>query len=219
VTVKRDYPALEPPANLSALLAAAHDDLTRYVRASTDSSAALLAIMASDEPEARQADSPLSGASRVPAAARAMRAGARSLARAIRQRTGRLLGTTLRVLGAVARCALGLAAVAALGAGLFFGVKAGGLIAVLTIGVAVGTGFLMAIVMLVIIGVHQEERRRSIVDRRRPPTLTALLARRVLGSYFYLTPDESRNVDQEPDWTTWPLGAEPHGDGHTAPRA
>jgi hypothetical protein len=46
------------------------------------------------------------------------------------------------------------------------------------------------------IGVHQEERRVTFSDRR-PPTIPALLARRVLGAYVRLL-DEDRAEQGEP---------------------
>jgi hypothetical protein len=48
---------------------------------------------------------------------------------------------------------------------------------------AAGFGLVVIATVLVIIGVHQEERRQTLLNRR-PPTIPALLARRVLGSQF-----------------------------------
>ncbi len=47
---------------------------------------------------------------------------------------------------------------------------------------AAGFAVIAAATVLVIVGVRQEERRGTIVARR-PPSIPALLARRVLGAY------------------------------------
>jgi hypothetical protein len=49
-------------------------------------------------------------------------------------------------------------------------------------------GFTITIIatILVIIGVHQEERRSTFTGR--PPTIPALLARRILGGYLQAPP-------------------------------
>jgi hypothetical protein len=52
---------------------------------------------------------------------------------------------------------------------------------------AAGFAVVVVATILVIIGVHQEERRGTLA-RRPPPTIPALLARRVLGSYIQLLP-------------------------------
>jgi hypothetical protein len=52
-----------------------------------------------------------------------------------------------------------------------------------------GSAVILAATILVIIGVSQEERRRTMA-RHRPPTIPALLARRVLGTYLCLMRDE-----------------------------
>jgi hypothetical protein len=44
--------------------------------------------------------------------------------------------------------------------------------------------------VLVIVGVRQEERRGTVAHKR-PPTISALLARRVLGAYVHLLPRTS----------------------------
>jgi hypothetical protein len=61
---------------------------------------------------------------------------------------------------------------------------------------AAGFALIVAGTILVIIGVHQEERRVTFSDRR-PPTIPALLARRVLGAYVRLL-DEDRAEQGEP---------------------
>ncbi len=50
------------------------------------------------------------------------------------------------------------------------------------LGFAAGAGFAVVVVatIVVIIGIHQEERRNSLL-RGSPPSVVALLARRVLG--------------------------------------
>lgn len=55
---------------------------------------------------------------------------------------------------------------------------------------AVSAGFavIVAATMLAIIGVRQEERCGSLTQQR-PPTIPALLARRVLGAYAHLLSD------------------------------
>jgi len=52
---------------------------------------------------------------------------------------------------------------------------------------AAGTAVVVVATILVIIGVHQEERRGTLA-RRPPPTIPALLARRVLGAHVQLLP-------------------------------
>jgi hypothetical protein len=58
---------------------------------------------------------------------------------------------------------------------------------------AISSGFAVIVIatILVIIGVHDEERRRTLT-RQHPPTITSLLARRVLGTY-------TRQPDQKQD--------------------
>jgi hypothetical protein len=57
-------------------------------------------------------------------------------------------------------------------------------------------GFAVVVVatILVIVGIGQEERRGTLTDER-PPTVPALLARRVLGTYFCLLPEEHDEHD------------------------
>lgn len=57
-----------------------------------------------------------------------------------------------------------------------------------------GFAVILAATILVIIGVRQEERRRTMA-RHPPPTIPALLARRVLGTYLCLLPDEPEERD------------------------
>jgi hypothetical protein len=54
---------------------------------------------------------------------------------------------------------------------------------------AAGFAAIAATTALVIIGVRQEERRQTIASPR-PPTIPALLARRVLGAYIHLPPED-----------------------------
>jgi hypothetical protein len=57
-------------------------------------------------------------------------------------------------------------------------------------------GFAIIIIIatvLVIIGVHQEERRSTLTDR--PPTIPALLARRILGGYLQPPPRPKHERD------------------------
>jgi predicted membrane metal-binding protein len=71
---------------------------------------------------------------------------------------------------------------------------------------AVGAGFALILVatIIVIIGVHQEEAAKTAVRGLRPPTICALLARRVLGAHFYLIPgqlpDTEPPEEEEPPW-------------------
>ena len=53
---------------------------------------------------------------------------------------------------------------------------------------AAGFALIIAATILVIIGVHQEERRATFAGNR-PPTIPALLARRVLGTHVDLLRD------------------------------
>jgi hypothetical protein len=59
---------------------------------------------------------------------------------------------------------------------------------------AAGVTVVIAATALVIAGVRDEEKRGTIADKR-PPTIPALLARRVLGTYAHLT----REDQPEPD--------------------
>ena len=62
-------------------------------------------------------------------------------------------------------------------------------IAALVFATAAGFAVIAAATILVIIGARQEQRHQSIT-RERPPTIPALLARRVLGAYVrQLSPD------------------------------
>lgn len=69
-------------------------------------------------------------------------------------------------------------------------------------------GFAVIIVatVLVIIGVHQEQRvlereGRQVFAHHEPPTILALLARRVLGAHFNVMPaDLSRSSHRKPDF-------------------
>ena len=83
--------------------------------------------------------------------------------------------------------------------------------AIEALGFAVAAGFALIVVatILVIIGIHQEERQRTIIRGRRPPTVCALLARRVLGGHFYLIPEEQPEQEdsgEEPPWFERPVG-------------
>jgi hypothetical protein len=60
---------------------------------------------------------------------------------------------------------------------------------------AAGFALMLAAVVLVIIGVRQECKRGTL-PRGRPPTVTALLTRRVLGAHFYLLPGEPPERDE-----------------------
>jgi hypothetical protein len=54
---------------------------------------------------------------------------------------------------------------------------------------AAGFAVIAAATILVIIGVRQEERRWTLTDST-PPTIAALLARRILGTHGHLPPGE-----------------------------
>ncbi|HYK68717.1 MAG TPA: hypothetical protein VEV45_12275 [Streptosporangiaceae bacterium] len=71
-------------------------------------------------------------------------------------------------------------------------------VAVVAVVAAVGFGLILAVVLLVIIGVHQEERRLTFA-RQRAPTPAARLARLIVGRYVR------------------PVEPEPQADGRTAP--
>jgi hypothetical protein len=74
---------------------------------------------------------------------------------------------------------------------------------------AAGFAVIVVATILVIIGIHQEERQRTIIRGRRPPTVCALLARRVLGAHCYLIPEEQPEQeasDEEPPWFERPVG-------------
>jgi hypothetical protein len=60
----------------------------------------------------------------------------------------------------------------------------------------ISAGFTVIVIatILVIIGVRDEERRRTLT-RQHPPTITSLLARRVLGTYTRQPP---RKLDEQP---------------------
>jgi hypothetical protein len=222
VTVNRDYPypAHDPPVNLSAVLAATQSDLTEYVRARTDSSAALLAIMASGDADAQTASAPIPPA-RTATKIRLAASTVRSLAAAPRRLIARR--TAKRALGIAAWWALGLVIGAALVAGIVAGVEAGGiaLIEVIAFAFAAGVSFIVIATVMVIIGIHQEVRRMTVLDGDRPPTACALLARRVLGSHFYLTSREPPRLDnggEDAPWLVRPLRPESRRDRRAAPR-
>jgi hypothetical protein len=60
---------------------------------------------------------------------------------------------------------------------------------------AAGFGVVVVATVLVIVGVRQEERRGAMA-KMRPPTIPALLARRVLGTYVrLLREDQTRRND------------------------
>lgn len=63
---------------------------------------------------------------------------------------------------------------------------------------AAGFAAIAAATALVIIGVRQEERRQTIASTR-PPTIPALLARRVLGAYIQLLPQDSPAAENPAD--------------------
>lgn len=67
-------------------------------------------------------------------------------------------------------------------------------IVVLLFAVAAGFAVVVMATILVIIGVRQEERRGTLA-RKRPPTIPALLARRVLGTYIHLLPQDQPGLD------------------------
>jgi hypothetical protein len=75
---------------------------------------------------------------------------------------------------------------------------------------AAGFAVIVVATILVIIGIHQEERCKTILRGRRPPTVCALLARRVLGAHFYLLPEErperEEDLGEEPPWFERPVG-------------
>ena len=71
--------------------------------------------------------------------------------------------------------------------------------------VAAAFALIVVATVLVIIGVHQEERYQTFVRRGEhdrmlvhggPPTIPALLARRVLGAYIYLLPEAWPELDR-----------------------
>jgi hypothetical protein len=76
---------------------------------------------------------------------------------------------------------------------------------------ATAAGFAVIVIatILVIIGVHQEERRKTLAFGD-PPTVAALLARRVLGAYIHLLPPERPEAiepeDEDPPWFERPVG-------------
>jgi hypothetical protein len=86
--------------------------------------------------------------------------------------------------------------------------------------VAAAFALIVVATILVIIGVHQEERYQTFVRRGEhdrmlvhggPPTIPALLARRVLGAYAYLRPEawpEAAGPDEEEEP---PLAERPRG--------
>jgi hypothetical protein len=86
--------------------------------------------------------------------------------------------------------------------------------------VAAAFALIVVVTILVIIGVHQEERYQTFVRRGEhdrilvhggPPTIPALLARRVLGAYIYLLPEawpEPGGPDEEEEP---PLAERPRG--------
>lgn len=63
---------------------------------------------------------------------------------------------------------------------------------------AAGVAVIVIATILVIIGVHQEERRKTLAHGD-PPTVPALLARRVLGAYIHLLPDKQPEPDDDPE--------------------
>ena len=78
---------------------------------------------------------------------------------------------------------------------------------------AAGFAVIIVATVLVIIGVHQEQRvlereGRQIFAHHEPPTILALLARRVLGAHFNVMPGETaRPAYRKPDF---PLPRYPH---------
>jgi hypothetical protein len=59
---------------------------------------------------------------------------------------------------------------------------------------AAGFAVVIAATALVIVGVRHEEQRGTIADKR-PPTIPALLARRVLGTYAHLLREDHGEPD------------------------
>jgi hypothetical protein len=99
----------------------------------------------------------------------------------------------------VTACVLAAAVVSGLcglGLVLIAGAGGAGLAAIEAVSFAVAAGFavIVAATVVVIVGVHQEERRLTIRSGR-PPTVCALLARRVLGAHLYLIPEEQAKED------------------------
>jgi hypothetical protein len=82
------------------------------------------------------------------------------------------------------------------------------MLAIEPIAFAAAAGFAVVIVatILVIVGVRQEERRETFASPR-PPTIPALLARRVLGAYAHQLPEGRHREDQEPDSASRPTRA------------
>jgi hypothetical protein len=75
---------------------------------------------------------------------------------------------------------------------------------------AAGFAVVVTATILVIIGVHQEERRGTLA-RKPPPTIPALLARRILGTYIQLLPRDQPGLDD-------PGQPPPNTDDSPAPR-
>jgi hypothetical protein len=76
---------------------------------------------------------------------------------------------------------------------------------------AAGFAVIAAATIVVIIGVHQEERLETLAHGR-PPTVPALLARRVIGAYVHLLPEQQPQQDspeKEPP-SQRPPGPAPH---------
>jgi hypothetical protein len=66
--------------------------------------------------------------------------------------------------------------------------------------VAAGFAVIVVATILVIVGVRQEERHRTIAGQG-PPTIMALLARRILGTYiYYVGRDEPERDNKEINW-------------------
>jgi hypothetical protein len=79
---------------------------------------------------------------------------------------------------------------------------------------AAGFAVIVIATILVVIGVHQEQallnrEGRKVFAHHEPPTIPALLARKVLGAHFNLLPHEIANLspsDDEPPWYQRPVG-------------
>jgi hypothetical protein len=71
---------------------------------------------------------------------------------------------------------------------------------------AVAAGFTVIVMatILVIVGVRQEERHRTIADQG-PPTILALLARRILGTYINLLSEDDLGRDNTTTTNNWPV--------------